>query len=109
MCSTNRFGIGRCYCRKMSHNLSPCNPPGARKRFVLLLMTLLVAAHQTVFSVACIKKSDPEILAVEIIAVRTQRHRLVADKFPSVSRLVGPGNGSIVIWIPASFSSGLSP
>ena len=71
----------------MSHNLSPCNPPRARK-LILSLMTLLVGQHKTVFSVAC--DSDSETLValqtVETV-VRTQRHRLDADKFPML--LVG--------------------
>ena len=48
-------------------------------------------AHHTVFSVACINNSDSEILAalqitaLETILVRTQRHRLDADKVPMLS------------------------
>ena len=75
----------------MSHNLSSCIPPRARKVIVSLLMTLLVGQHmRQVFSVliACINNSDYEILAalqtVETV-VRTQRYRLDVDKFPMFS------------------------
>ena len=43
-------------------------------------------AHQTVFSVAC--NSDSEMLAAlqtKETVVRTQRHRLDGDKFPTLS------------------------
>ena len=84
----NRFDIGDTIARKVSHNLSSCNPPRARKRFAsALLMSLLVeAVPQTVSSLAC--NSDSEILAalqtVETV-VPTQRYRLDADKFPMFS------------------------
>ena len=55
-------------------------------------------------------KSDYEILAsletVETV-VRTQKHRLEADKFPIFS-VGGPGKDFIAIWIPVGLSSGLS-
>ena len=55
-------------------------------------------------------KSDSEILAsletVETV-VRTQKHRLEADKFPIFS-VGGPGKDFIAIWIPVGLSSGLS-
>ena len=55
-------------------------------------------------------KSDSEILVsletVETV-VRTQKHRLEADKFPIFS-VGGPGKDFIAIWIPVGLSSGLS-
>ena len=60
----NCFDIGRCHSLKMSHNLSSCNPPRARKIFISLLMTLLDGQHiRQSFYVACINNSDSEILA----------------------------------------------
>ena len=42
--------------------------------------------------------------------VRTQRHRLDAETFSCCSRLlVGPGKGTVAIWIPVGLSSGLLP
>ena len=55
-------------------------------------------------------KSDYEVLAsletVETV-VRTQKHRLEADKFPMFS-VGGPGKDFNAIWIPVGLSSGLS-
>ena len=72
---------------KMSHSLSSCYPPRAGKNFGDTFDDFGGwAAHQTVFSVTF--NSDSEILAalqtVETV-VRTQRHRLGADKFPIFS------------------------
>ena len=72
----------------MSHNLSSCNAPIARKTLYLVTFDDFGtwAVHQTVFSVAC--DSDSEILAVlqtVKTVVRTQRHRFDADKFPMLS------------------------
>ena len=68
-------------------------------------------AHQTVFSVTCINNSDSEILAaLQTVGsvVRTQRHRLDADRF---SMLSGDWTwqGFVAIWIAIDLGSGLSP
>ena len=76
--------VGAIACN-VSHNLSSCNPPIARKRFESHLMTMLDRQQhiRQSFSVAC--NSDSEIMAalqtVETL-VRTQRNRLDVDKFP---------------------------
>ena len=72
---------------KVSHSLSSCNPPRARKRVASLLITLSDGQDiRQFFYVAC--NSDFEILtALQTIetVVRTQIHRFDADKFPSFS------------------------
>ena len=64
--------------------------------------------------IAC--KSDSEIILVAAFqtmtvetVVRTQRHRLDADKLPMFSVDFGPGKGFVAIWIPVGLSSGLLP
>ena len=86
----------------MSHNLSSCNTPKARKRYVSLSVTSFVGwtAHQVVFTVAC--KSDSKIqaaLQTEETVVRTQRHLLHAHKFPMFS----------VVWNWQGFCRDLDP
>ena len=74
---------------KVLHNLSSCNPPIARQHFESLLVTLLDGQHirQLSLNQVC-RSSDSEVLTalqtVETV-VRTQRHRLDADKFPMFS------------------------
>ena len=73
--------VGAIAC-KVSHNLSSCYPPRARKLLVsLFFMTLVHGQH--------IIRQSSEIMSalrtVETSVVYTQRHRLDADKFPMFS------------------------
>ena len=98
--------VGAIAC-KMLQNLSSCNPPRATKRFVSLLITFLLDGQHTrqLISVTC--NSDSEMLGalqtVETV-VRTQIHRLDADRIPMF--LIGwtwqgfcRDFGSLLVWV----------
>ena len=60
-----------------------------------------LAAHQTVFSVAC--SSDSEILAV----LQTKKDIILTPISFRCTRLVAPGKGFVAIRISVGLSSGL--
>ena len=105
--------VGRIPC-KVSHNLSSCKPPIARKTFWITLLLFYDfggwTAHQTVFSVAC--NSDSEIQCWQHSTVvdsglypkTSSRRRYVSE----VAGVVGPCKDFVAIWIPVGLSSGLS-
>ena len=74
---------------KMAHDLSSCNPPRARKRFVSLFCDFVLlndGQHiRQSFSVACYSDSEIILESLQTVetVVRTQRHRLDdGDRLP---------------------------